>query len=391
MRGASRITLVAGGMLVGAGWMMGSFGLLAERRGFVEILTQIIAVLLVVLGWRYRRNRLAVAALLVTGSSLLLRSGAVVGATNIGVLALFIAADVAGLGISRDRPLLQLPGLIWIPALGLQLWAVTAGAHRIAAFVPPAISHPAVVPAVVFGAAVAVVAIFVIRRGAFEASLVWVAVAFAAVFTSPQGAHGSSPLLAAAALVLLVGFFEDSYRLAYHDELTGLPGRRALDETLRDLSGAFTIAMVDIDHFKRFNDRWGHDAGDQVLRMVADELARVGGSGRAYRYGGEEFAIVFPGAAASESRQPLEALRRSIAGRAFSLRGPDRPKRRPDKPKKGRRPAKTAAVTVSIGLAGADSRRKTADAVIRAADTALYRAKNAGRNRVVAAGERLKS
>ncbi len=180
---------------------------------------------------------------------------------------------------------------------------------------------------------------------------------------------------AAAQLALLVGFFEDSYRLAFHDELTGLPGRRALDEAMLDLGGVFAIAMVDIDHFKRFNDRHGHDAGDQVLRMVADELAKTGGSGRVYRYGGEEFTILYPGSVVADLRTEIERLRASIAGRDFALRAPDRPTTKPSQPKGRAQPTRRVTVTVSIGAAGSNSRRKTADAVLQAADRALYRAK----------------
>src|SRR5688500_20279314 len=84
---------------------------------------------------------------------------------------------------------------------------------------------------------------------------------------------------------------EASYLMAYQDGLTGLPARRALTEALHQMNGKFTIAMVDVDHFKKLNDRYGHDVGDQVLRMLASRLAKVSNGGRAFRYGGEEFEI----------------------------------------------------------------------------------------------------
>ena len=78
--------------------------------------------------------------------------------------------------------------------------------------------------------------------------------------------------------------------------------------------------MCDVDHFKRFNDTYGHDAGDQVLRMVAAKLSQVGGGGRAFRYGGEEFLVVFRGRSAREAEPFVESLRRSIADAGFVLR-----------------------------------------------------------------------
>src|SRR2546425_12372063 len=94
--------------------------------------------------------------------------------------------------------------------------------------------------------------------------------------------------------MLVVSLIETSHHMAYNDPLTGLPGRRALDEALGRLGGQYAIAMVDIDHFKRFNDEHGHDVGDQLLRKIGVALEMVGGGGRAYRYGGEEVAGPFP-------------------------------------------------------------------------------------------------
>ena len=174
---------------------------------------------------------------------------------------------------------------------------------------------------------------------------------------------------------------EASYLMAYRDGLTELPGRRALNEALPRLSGQFTVAMVDVDHFKRFNDRYGHDAGDQVLRLVAARLAHASGGGTAYRYGGEEFALLFPGKGAEECLPHLEELRETVETSRFTLRRRFRPRNKPAAPK-GRKTREAIVITVSIGVAEKNHRHSTADQVIQAADKALYRAKEAGRNRV---------
>src|SRR3990167_5951921 len=103
------------------------------------------------------------------------------------------------------------------------------------------------------------------------------------------GAFGA--FMAAAGAIMLVSLLQESHRLAFRDELTGLPSRRALEEGLHGLGPAHAIAMVDVDHFKKFNDTHGHDIGDQVLRLVAAQLRKIGGGGKAYRYGGEEFTL----------------------------------------------------------------------------------------------------
>src|SRR5690606_30775184 len=92
----------------------------------------------------------------------------------------------------------------------------------------------------------------------------------------------------AGAVVLIVSLIETAYSLAFNDELTGLPGRRALNYALNSLEAPYAIAVIDVDHFKNFNDKYGHDVSDQVLRMVAGKLRDVGGGGNASRSGGEE-------------------------------------------------------------------------------------------------------
>ena len=186
---------------------------------------------------------------------------------------------------------------------------------------------------------------------------------------------------ATAGLILVVSVMETSYAMAYYDDLTGLPGRRALKEYLLKLHNRYTVAMVDVDHFKNFNDRYGHDVGDQVLKMLAGKLARVSGGGRAFRYGGEEFTLVFSGKPVIMVLPHLERLRKTIGKAAFTLRGEKRPRKKPKKLISNGEIQKRLSVTVSIGAAEQDGSSNDEE-VIKAADQALYRAKNAGRNRV---------
>ncbi len=205
--------------------------------------------------------------------------------------------------------------------------------------------------------------------------------------------------MATAGLALVAALIESSYFMAYHDELTGLPGRRAFNEAVLGLEDRYALAILDIDHFKRFNDTYGHDTGDQVLRMVASRLARVTGGGKAFRCGGEEFAIVFPDKSTKEIIDDLEALRAAIENSSFRMRGLDRRNqpRQTDRRKTvnqrrkisrsqrstpSSREIRELSVTVSIGVAEAGTRNRNVEQVIEAADQALYRAKAAGRNRV---------
>ena len=177
--------------------------------------------------------------------------------------------------------------------------------------------------------------------------------------------------------------------MAFRDALTGLPNRRALEEQLRALEAPYTAAMIDIDHFKIFNDTHGHDIGDQVLKLVAARLGEVGGGGRAFRYGGEEFTVLFPGERIVDTMPHLEATRVAVEAYKMTIRGADRPK---DKEEGSKRRVAGAtdfsrtdlllSVTVSIGVAEPGKRMKTAAEVIKGADEALYRAKERGRNRV---------
>ena len=197
----------------------------------------------------------------------------------------------------------------------------------------------------------------------------------------------SVAMCTAAGLCLVSGLLRSSYAMAYRDDLTGLLGRRALNERLKSLGHSYTIAMLDVDHFKRFNDTHGHDVGDEVLKLVASRIGRVGSGGTAYRYGGEEFCIVFPRKSVEDCVEPLGRVREQIAGYQMSIRDRAlRPVRSRDgSSKRGatRLGNSHVSVTISAGVAARSEDCPVAAEVLVAADHKLYRAKKDGRNRVV--------
>lgn len=175
-------------------------------------------------------------------------------------------------------------------------------------------------------------------------------------------------------VVRLREHLEQVRRDAMTDALTNLANRKAFDEKLAKLCAeadkggqALTLAVIDIDHFKRFNDTWGHQTGDQVLRYVASVLNRVAKHPRvAARYGGEEFAMLFPGEFAPDVDAALNAIRNEIASRALRRRSTN---------------DELGAVTISAGFAQR-KRGETPSMLLERADEALYASKRAGRNRI---------
>ncbi len=354
----------------------------------------------VLLGWRFRHAQLVLALVVLFAADRALLLLAPAGAAGAGpervtftALALLVPLDLAALAWLTERPV-----------AGWMIAALAAQPLAVALLLSPELEGGAgVLDGALLGARAALgtalpelalvvfvlalgsaVGRFLMRRTIIQSSLAWAIAAALGAFAQGGGGSAASLYFSAGGLVLVISLVETSHRMAYVDELTGLPGRRALDEALGRLAGQYAVAMVDIDHFKRFNDEHGHDVGDQLLRKIGAALERVPGGGRAYRYGGEEFAVLFPGGTVEEVLPHLEVVRTAIERSSFTLRGKDRPAQRPQAlpPAASRR---RIAVTVSIGVAAPATEDATPEDVVRAADQALYRAKSAGRNRIRAA------
>ncbi|MFV2062916.1 MAG: diguanylate cyclase [Chloroflexota bacterium] len=193
-----------------------------------------------------------------------------------------------------------------------------------------------------------------------------------------QWSEGDRRLLRWAASEVSTAFsrayaLEAAERGAKIDALTGLPNRRYFDEVLsierprRRANDSLGILMIDIDHFKRLNDRYGHATGDRVLTAVAGAIAQgVRAEDTPARYGGEEFAVLLRRASAEQAIEVGERIRREVVGLHPASLGIDEP------------------VTVSVGVAVAGSGQIAIPGLVERADKALYRAKRLGRDRVVA-------
>ena len=374
----------------------------AAARPFLRVLPYLVLGSGLLVGWRFGRGRLLFALITLAAADQSLAwfappppPGSDIAHAGVLLISILLPANLAALAFLPETPAFGRVGRWWTAAFAGQL-AFAASLCRAA---PGAVGsvlslplfpmEPAWLPMSQFGlvAFVATAGLHGYRawkaptpttRGLFWSTLV----ALIAVNATAPGFR--TLYLAVAGLVLLVSMIEASYSLAFLDELTGLPGRRAFNQALSGLGGNYVIAMVDVDHFKQFNDQHGHDVGDQVLRLVAGRLSQVGDSGKGFRYGGEEFAVIFPDSTMEDSRADLEALRIAIEASTFTFRGADRPKENPKGPKRDR-PARRRdlSVTVSIGATEPGSRNMTPASVTEAADQALYRAKETGRNRVV--------
>ncbi len=236
-------------------------------------------------------------------------------------------------------------------------------------------------------AAILTIRLFWIDNGPLDIGFLFALAASAVALHMVGTGHGDTLFFTASGIIVALSVIQDSHRMAFIDELTGLPGRRALEDALLQLGDQYAIAMLDVDHFKKFNDTHGHDVGDQVLRMVATQMMKVSSGGRPFRYGGEEFAVLFSGRTLEQSLPALESLRKGVEDDRFVIRGKDRPKEKPEAKQPKPRNPETVSVTISIGVAQPDlgdehhTPQRPYD-VLKAADKALYRAKDGGRNQV---------
>jgi diguanylate cyclase (GGDEF)-like protein len=395
--------LAPGGLLVLATAILLYQGFLGKSlAALVHIYPVMVAAAGLFLGWRFNRSRLifAIIILAVADRSLAhyasgLAANRAAGRTVYNAVAFLLPLNLILFAVLKDRGVFTLRGiarfgliaaevlavmaLCWHRHLGVAEW-LNASLMPIRSLSRLRLAQPALFAFV--AAFLLITARFLWRRGAMESGFLWALVScFIGLAVARSDGEGRI-FCATAGLVLIAALIESSYTMAFRDELTGLPGRRALNEELLRLGNRYTVAMIDVDFFKKFNDEFGHDVGDDALKMVASKLREVGGGGKAFRYGGEEFALVFSGKSLIQVLPHLEALRKEVERTGFTIRSRNRPRKRPERPSASPGSRKRVIVTVSIGFAEHDGGYANPEEVVHAADKALYRAKQAGRNRL---------
>ena len=423
-RTALKPVLIPGGILLVFSALLLQGGLFSISQAAISFYYGAVFMVGVLLAWRFHSGRVffTLASLLLAHRSVVFFSAGQIASSGPGhvameALALLLPMNFILLACIRERGF-SFPAMM--PPLGLLFCesVLVAVICRPGASLGPAFLHPPILGGNYYGAipriallmfAAAFITLLIRIFGYYkplDGGLFWSLGAVFLSFHTGVVTRTAVGYLSSAGLILIAAIIENSYFLAYHDELTSLPGRRAFNEAISDIQSPYSIAIVDIDHFKRFNDSYGHEVGDHVLRMVAARLDRVTGGGHAYRVGGEEFTILFPEKTISEVGPHLEQLRAVIQSSSFRVRGgqerrkvvrgPDR--RNMGKGTRTRSVHRNAAgagssrdlrVTVSIGVAEPNATAEDVEQVIKAADKALYRAKQRGRNRLeVATGVR---
>ncbi len=387
--------LLPGGLIVIAAVLLTFFVKLpGSVRAFLPFYPVLVLGTGLLLGWRFNRSRLIFALLVLALADRVLAlypADPTVSAAvrfllplNLAVIAayrergLVTPLGLMRLGFIALQPVLIGTALAGDPHALLRFWNRPLLAGIPAGVLPPSLPQPILASLLVSGAMLLLV--FWIRPGPISGGLIWALPIACLPLVLGPGFLSPALGFATAGLILVVAVLETSHGMAFRDELTGLPARRALNEALLKLGRRYTVAMVDADHFKKVNDRYGHDVGDQVLRMIAKNLEKAAGGGQPFRYGGEEFTLIFPGMDVDETLPYLERLRKAIEASEFILRHPARPKRAPKNPPE-KAGSQRLAVTVSIGVAERGGELTQPAQVLKAADQALYQAKRSGRNR----------
>jgi len=366
----------------------------------------VLALVVSMLAYGFNRNQILFATLNLTAAYVLIQMGLQVSLDNPAAYVLFSMLCVliplnsvfiatysekglfTPLGLARLAGVLSgylILGLLWQQDV-LALYLPSLPVNMFEMFFPGRfLSNMA---AIFFGVALITSLVYFISQRGHGSTGVLISVVASVLMVIWFDQPNISTLMITTALIAMgISVVQSSHKMAYLDELTEIPARRALQDKLATLGKRYTLAMVDIDHFKKFNDTYGHDIGDQVLRMVAAKLAAVSGGGKAYRYGGEEFTLVFPGKDEAQSLPYIEQLRELIANYPMYIRS----EHRPEDEKKGAKMRKKEAdsdythVTISIGICEKTEEHDSPEAVIKQADVSLYAAKENGRNQSVTA------
>lgn len=394
-------------LLGGAGFALSSAAALSnEYQTVITLVPYLLTAVAALLGYTFNRSRIVLAAVNLCAAFWLVQIGLQTSLDKpdafvlFSALSLLLPINTALIAFYRERGLVTPLGLIrlGITLSGYIVLYALWQSHTLGYYLPSLpmmmlemILHEhymSEAAAIAFGISlIPVIASLLLRKTHTDAALLGCLLSAGIMLIWFDQPLISALFISAALIALCTSVVQNSYNMAFLDELTGIPARRALMDKMSTLGRRYTIAMMDVDHFKKFNDTYGHDIGDQVLRMVASQINKVNGGGKAFRYGGEEFTVVFAGKSEQEALVYLEEVRENVANYAMHIRSPDRPKDNESGKKQRAHGPETEVVKVaiSIGACEKDDSYEHPMAVLKGADKALYAAKENGRNCTVLA------
>lgn len=396
--------LLPGGFVVLAALLLLRPGVAPDAVGpYLHVCAIVVLALGVFLGWHHSRSRIVFALVLLGVSDATLwwlaRHEALagdLGRTIVGALAVLLPLNLAAYCALPERALPTarglarlLPILVQIAAVGLMarvgVPALTARLdHR---WLDGDWTHWTTIPQfgiAAFAGAILFVAVrYILQRDPIAVGFLW------ALFSAFLALHGISRgwdptgFFVTGGWILIGSLLEATCRWATHDRVTELPEREALNGILHRLGSPHFLALVRVDHFARIQDVFGREVADQVLRMVAAQLRRAPGE-MVFRYGKDEFAVLFDRMPAEQAIPHLEHVRRMIASYGFVVRGKGRRRIEPAVAASPAGPRVVLNITVSIGAAERESHKMRPRHVIREAHQALRHAIEGGRNQVIA-------
>ena len=396
--------ILPGGFVVLAALLLFRPGVAPEAvQPYVHVCAVVVLLLGVFLGWHHRRSAIVFSFVLlsVSGATLwwLARHEPLDGDIRravVGVLAVLLPLNLAAYSALPERTMTTVRALIrFLPILA----QVAAGGLILRAGYPTLAgwldhrwldeywTHWTTVPqlgvAAFAGATLFVAIRYILQRDPIAVGFLW---ALSSAFLALHGiSRGWDPIafFATGGWILIGSLLEATCRWATHDRVTELPERDVLNRLLHRLGSPHFLALVRVDHFARIRDVFGREVADQVLRMVAAQLRRAPGE-MVFRYGKDEFAVLFDGMSAAQAVPHLEHVRRMIASYGFVVRGPGRRRTEPAVAAHSAGPRVVLNITVSIGAAERESHKIRPRRVIRAAHEALRIAIEGGRNQVIA-------
>lgn len=389
-------------LLSGAGLLLPITAQLSNEYQQILTLTPYpLAIIVALLGYGFNRSRILFAALNLSGAYWLIQHGLQTSLNQPDAFVLFSAISVllpfhmALIAIYKERGLFTPIGisrllLIGISYLTLYLTWVNGSLGLYLPDLPMSMLEMLLheyylseAAAMTFSLClIPVLLSFALRKTYTDAALLTSFISALILLSWFNHSLISALFVSASLIALAISVVQNSYRMAFIDELTCIPARRALQDKFSTLGKKYTLAMCDIDHFKKFNDTYGHDVGDQVLKMVAAKLDQVSGGGKAYRYGGEEFTLVFTGKDEAEALPYIEQLRETVANYPMHIRNQNRPQNNDKGQQMRSNPdqGEIVSVQISIGICEKTAELADPEAVMKKADEALYTSKKNGRN-----------